>query len=116
MLSHRVEQHPRIDERGIEMAKENPTKAGTTRRAEKKPVTDKEYSRPKPVSVYLSNKDRNSLEEIAKTYNINRHMLLSYAVRYFLANYRVGHIKLDPTIEAGRVVLNVNIPLDNMDV
>jgi hypothetical protein len=116
MLSHRVEHRHRNDERGIEMAKENPTKAGTTRKAEKKQVTDKGYARPKPVSIYLSNKDRNSLEEIAKTYNINRHMLLSYAVRYFLANYRLGHIKLDPTIEAGKVVLNVNIPLDNMDI
>jgi hypothetical protein len=54
---------------------------------------------------------RNSLEEIAKKNNINRHMLLSYAVRYFLANYRAGHIKLDPTIEAGKVVLNVNLDL-----
>jgi len=98
------------------MAKQNPTIAGTTRSAEKKTVTDKGNSRPKPVSVYLSNKDRNSLEEIVKTYNINRHMLLSYAVRYFLANYRLGHIKLDPTIEAGKVVLNVNMPLDGMDV
>jgi predicted transcriptional regulator len=67
---------------------------------------------PKAVSVYLSNKDKNSLEEIAKKNNINRHMLLSYAVRYFLANYRAGHIKLDPTIEAGRVVLNINLDLE----
>jgi hypothetical protein len=68
-------------------------------------------SRPRAVSVYLSSKDRNSLEEIAQKNNINRHMLLSYAVRYFLANYRLGNIKLDPTIEAGKVVLNVNLDL-----
>ena len=67
--------------------------------------------RPRAVSVYLSSKDRNSLEEIAQKNNINRHMLLSYAVRYFLASYRLGHIKLDPTIEAGKVVLNVNLDL-----
>jgi len=38
-------------------------------------------------------------------------MLLSYAVRYFLANYRLGNIKLDPTIEAGIVLLNVSMDL-----
>lgn len=74
-----------------------------------------DLTRPKSVSVYLSSKDKQSLDEIAKKYNINRHMLLSYAVRYFLANYRAGHVKLDPTIEAGRVVLSVNLPLDGMD-
>ena len=42
-------------------------------------------------------------------------MLLSYAVRYFLPNHRAGHIKLDPTIAAGKVVLNVNIDLQDTD-
>ena len=90
--------------------------------AKEKRSTEKEVvapggqpSKPRAVSVYLSSKDRNSLEEIAQKNNINRHMLLSYAVRYFLANYRAGHIKLDPTIEAGKVVLNVHIDLQKMD-
>jgi len=72
-----------------------------------------ENSNPKSVSVYLSNKDKQTLDEITKENNVNRHMLLSYAVRYFLANYRAGHIKLDPTIEAGKVVLNVNLDLND---
>jgi hypothetical protein len=76
-----------------------------------KEKTTIEHQKPKAVSVYLSTKDKDSLEQIARENNINRHMLLSYAVRYFLANYRAGHIKLDPTIEAGKVVLNVKIPL-----
>ena len=63
------------------------------------------------ISVYLSSKDRDSLEEIARKNNINRHMLLSYAVRYFLANYRLGTVKLDPTIEKGKVVLHVSMDL-----
>ena len=74
-----------------------------------------ESPKTKAVSVYLSNKDKNSLDEIAKENNINRHMLLSYAVRYFLASYRTGQIKLDPTIEAGKVVLNVTLDLPDKD-
>jgi|WetSurMetagenome_2_1015567.scaffolds.fasta_scaffold136773_2 hypothetical protein len=69
--------------------------------------------KPKAVSVYLSKKDLSFLEEIARKNNVNRHMLLSYSVRYFLANFRAGHIKLDPTIQNGRVVLNVNIDLND---
>jgi hypothetical protein len=71
-------------------------------------------ARPRAVSVYLSDKDRASLEEIARMHNINRHMLLSYAVRYFLVGYRTGRIKLDPTIEAGKVVLNVHLDLQDV--
>lgn len=77
--------------------------------------SSKSPAKPRAVSVYLSNKDRDSIEEIARKNNINRHMLLSYAVRYFLASYRLGHIQLDPTIEAGRVVLNVNMDLLGRD-
>jgi hypothetical protein len=98
------------------MAKEKFPKAGLSHSTQKKAAAPtNESSRPKPVGVYLSNKDKLALDEIAKEHNINRHMLLSYAVRYFLANYRVGHIKLDPTIEAGKVVLSVNLPLEDMD-
>jgi hypothetical protein len=81
----------------------------------KKKATTPTNETPKAVNVYLSSKDKNSLEAIAKKNNISRHMLLSYAVRYFLANYRAGHIKLDPTIAAGKVVLNVNIDLQDTD-
>jgi predicted transcriptional regulator len=100
----------------MEMAKENLPKAGALQSAKKKAATQTSGStKPKAVSVYLSNKDRLSLEEIARKNNVNRHMLLSYAVRYFLANYRTGHVKLDPTIEAGKVVLSVIHPLDDTD-
>jgi predicted transcriptional regulator len=98
------------------MAKEKLPEAGRSQSTAKKAATPtNEPSKPKAVSVYLSNKDKDSLEEIAEKNNINRHMLLSYAVRYFLANYRAGHIKLDPTIEAGKVVLNVNLDLKDLD-
>ena len=80
-----------------------------------KDKSSKSPVKPRAVSVYLSTKDRDSIEEIARKNNINRHMLLSYAVRYFLASYRLGHITLDPTIEAGRVVLNVNMDLLGRD-
>jgi predicted transcriptional regulator len=98
------------------MAKEKLPEAGQSQSTTKKATApSNEHSKPKAVSVYLSTKDKISLEEIAKKNNINRHMLLSYAVRYFLANYRAGHIKLDPTIEAGKVVLNVNLDLKDLD-
>ena len=94
------------------MSKEKlPQSARLQRSGEKEVTSTAEFQKPKPVSVYLSNKDRHSLEEIASKHKINRHMLLSYCVRYFLANYRAGHIKLDPTIENGKVVLSVNIAL-----
>ena len=63
------------------------------------------------MRVYLSSKDTNSLAEITKKYNVKRHMLLSYAVRYFLANYRLGNVRLDRTIEKGKAVLDVDIDL-----
>jgi predicted transcriptional regulator len=95
------------------MAKEKlPEVVKLHRKEEKSATPTNERSKPKAVSVYLSNKDKHTLDEIALENNINRHMLLSYCVRYFLANYRAGHIKLDPTIEAGKVVLNVHIDLD----
>jgi predicted transcriptional regulator len=98
------------------MAKEKLPEAGRSHSTVKKVATStNEPPKPKAVSVYLSNKDKNSLDEIAIKNNINRHMLLSYAVRYFLANYRAGHIKLDPTIEAGKVVLNINLDLQDME-
>ena len=98
--------------RGARMSKERLPHSARSQQAETKTVTSTiESQKSKPVSVYLSNKDRHSLEEIASKHKINRHMLLSYCVRYFLANYRAGHIKLDPTIENGKVVLSVNIAL-----
>jgi len=96
------------------MAKEELPEAGKSHGTEKKTaIPTNVSSKPKAVSVYLSNKDKHTLEKIAQKNNVKRHMLLSYAVRYFLANYRAGHITLDPTIEAGKVVLNVHIALDD---
>jgi hypothetical protein len=69
--------------------------------------------KPNVMRVYLSNKDKNSIEAMAKKSRIKRHMLLSYAVRYFLANYRLGNVRLDPTIQAGKMVLDVDIDLDD---
>ena len=67
--------------------------------------------KPNAMRVYLSNKDKNSIEAMAKKSHIPRHMLLSYAVRYFLANYRLGNVRLDRTIEKGKAVLDVDIDL-----
>ena len=98
------------------MAKDKLPEGKRLQSTKKKATTStNELPKPKAVSVYLSSKDKNSLEAISKKNKISRHMLLSYAVRYFLANYRAGHIKLDPTIAAGKVVLNVNIDLQDTD-
>jgi predicted transcriptional regulator len=98
------------------MAKEELPEVGRLHGTEKEAETPtNERPKPKVVSVYLSNKDKRSLDEIAQKKNIDRNMLLSYAIRYFLANYRAGNIKLDPTIEAGKVVLNINLDLENID-
>jgi hypothetical protein len=98
------------------MTKEKLSKVESLHSPEKKTATPtNDPSRPRSYGVYLTETDRHDLEEIAKKLNVNRHMLLSYAVRVFLANYRAGHIELDPTIEAGKVVLNVHIDLQDMD-
>lgn len=99
------------------MANKKIPATGSVRNRQAKPADHaRKAARPRAVSVYLSDKDRASLEEIARKNNINRHMLLSYAVRYFLSGYRLGHIRLDPTIEDGKVVLHVhqNLP-DKVD-
>jgi predicted transcriptional regulator len=94
------------------MTKEKLPEVERLQRTEKKAATPTNKIRnTKAVSVYLSNKDKQALDEIAQKNNINRHMLLSYAIRHFLASYRAGHIKLDPTIEAGKVVLTVDLDL-----
>jgi hypothetical protein len=94
------------------MAKEQLPESRRLHNSEKKStsITD-ERPKPKIVSVYLSKKDKHSLDEIVQKNNIERNLLLSYAIRYFLANYRAGNVKLDPTIEDGKVVLNVNLDL-----
>ncbi len=73
------------------MAKDKLPKVERQQSTKKKATTSTLNVLPKPkaVSVYLSSKDKNSLEVIAKKNKISRHMLLSYAVRYFLANYRL---------------------------
>ena len=99
------------------MTKEKLPSTRSSQAGQKKTVSPtSKASKPSAVSIYLSAKDKASLEEIAQKNNINRHMLLSYAVRYFLAGYRTGHIKLDPTIEAGKVVLSVHLDLEGPEV
>ena len=69
--------------------------------------------KPKTVSVSLSNKDKKSLEEIAREKKISQRMLAAYAVRYFLANYRLGKVQLNPVMEGGKAVLHVDMELDD---
>jgi hypothetical protein len=98
------------------MAKVKPPEAGPSKNGRKKAAAAMNGDlKPKAISVYLSTKDQASLVEIARQNNVNRHMLLAYAVRYFLVGYRTGHIKLDPSIEAGKVVLNVHTDLPDTD-
>lgn len=83
----------------------------TKEKSNKAVIPSKQSPKLTAMRVYLSSKDTNSLLEIAQKYNVKRHMLLSYAVRYFLANYRLGNVRLDRTIEKGKAVLDVDIDL-----
>jgi hypothetical protein len=55
--------------------------------------------RNKPVSVYLSMDEKQTIETIAAALGVNRHALLKYAVSYFVKEYEAGKIKPKTTTQ-----------------
>lgn len=55
--------------------------------------------RNKPVSIYLSLDEKQTLETIADKLGVNRHALLKFAVMYFVKEYEAGNIKPKTTTQ-----------------
>ena len=49
----------------------------------------------RPVGIYLRRDVRTAIEEIADKEGLTRHAILSYAVSYFIRQYRAGKVKIE---------------------
>jgi len=50
-----------------------------------------------PVSVYLPEHEKNYIENLAHQLGVSRHALMQFAVKHFIAQHRVGKIKVPIT-------------------
>lgn len=58
-----------------------------------------------PVSIYLSAEDHRAVKDIAAKFNVNRHMVLSLAVKNLLRQYRDGELEIKTEIVGGKVTI-----------
>jgi hypothetical protein len=62
---------------------------------QKEPGQEKGKEKPRPVGVYLSISEKNTIDNIAKEKGFASHAVLKYAVLYFLKEYQAGRIQLE---------------------
>jgi len=47
-----------------------------------------------PISVYVTEKERDWLDDLARGLGVSRHSLMQYGIRYFMKQYRDGKIEI----------------------
>jgi len=60
-------------------------------------VTDKtenDKSKNYPISVYLTEAERDYIEVLAERLGVSRHSLMQFGVRYFIAQHRASHVEI----------------------
>lgn len=60
-------------------------------------VTDKtedQDTKNYPISVYLTQPERDYIEALAERLGVSRHALMQFGVRYFIAQHRAGEIEI----------------------
>jgi hypothetical protein len=65
-----------------------------TKKADEETKTENERLK-RPISVYVKKKVRIEVEKIAEKEGLTRHSVLSYAISYFVREYKQGRAKIE---------------------
>jgi hypothetical protein len=79
------------------MAKAKPSVKGLFERTETaaQNTAEEKAKLRRPIGVYVRKDVRIAVEQIAKTEGLSRHAILSYAVSYFVRQYKAGKVKIE---------------------
>jgi hypothetical protein len=76
------------------MAKKQ-TKSGSESTEDPELTKEEKAKLRRPIGLFLRKDVRKEVELIADEEDLNRHALLSYAISYFIRQYRAGKVKIE---------------------